>query len=486
MRVAEAVGACPLQHRRAFAGSHPQHPLEEALPLLPLRVASVQSPLADSPSLRSALTLALEEAAAAGGAANDANAAAPSAVVTADRALVAAAHRLRIVCTRGQALADLQLSASLDPRPYRYLPYVPSAAAAAITAQDTQAASTVAEQLRLAAILAEAQRNADRDRGLAHPSWSLSSTAATAAASAAAVNSRWDRFDSPAAENASTQPANATAPKGLGHYSSKSSCDSSSSSNHNGSELLNSACGDSGGPSSVEPAEVCLKRGMVPLSPATVSMLRLLYLKSGRVIDSPPELTQADNAATETATETATAASGTTRNLSMEAAAVWKAGRTAKEEGDVSLGAAAAAAGLRRIFRREKRIVLWDPFCSDGALLLEAALLLGELPASVPEIPCGLNLIPAVHARQEEEESLPSHQKERVGVALANAVEGAPAITLVGTDERLLLLHAARQRLSNFCRFFYGGQMPMDLETQQQLQLSQQQEAKREGGSPTK
>ncbi|KAL8448610.1 hypothetical protein Emag_003925 [Eimeria magna] len=470
-----------------------------ALPLLPLRVASIQSPISDSPSLRSALTLALEEAASAGGEAGpDANttgeAAAPSTLVTADRAIVAAAHRLRIVCTRGQALADLQLSASLDPRPYRYLPYVPLAAAAATTAQGTKAAPTVEDELRLAALVAEEQRKADQGTCLVQPSWSLTSAATPAASSFAALNSRWGRFGSAAADSASSQHASAKASEGPGcdsaYYISKGSSDSnfsnsSSNSIRNGSELLTSACEDSGGPSSVGPSEACLKRGMLPLSPATVSMLRLLYLKSGRVMDSPPGLAEANSGATEAAAAD-TAASETLRNLSVGAAAVRGAGRTTREEGDVSLGAAAAAAGLRRIFKREKRIVLWDPFCGDGALLLEAALLLGELPASVPGVPCGFNLIPAVHAQQEEEKAVASHHEGRAGAALAGATEGVPLITLVGTDERLLLLHAARQRLGNFCQFFYGGHMPMDLETQQQLQQPHQQEARREGGGPTK
>ncbi|KAL8273020.1 hypothetical protein Esti_003073 [Eimeria stiedai] len=461
-----------------------------ALPLLPLRVASIHSPLSDNPSLRSALSLALEEAASAGGEAGPdadtaAGAAAPSALVVANRALVAAAHRLRIVCTRGQALADLQLSSCLDPRPYRYLPYVPLAAAAASTAQGTKAAPTVADELRLAALVAEAQRKADRGIGGVDPSWSLTSAATAAASSAAFVNNCWAGFGGAEGEGARSQHGSIKVSEGWSRdsacYSSEGSCANSSSSSNSNSirnvnEPLTSACEDSGGPSSIGPLEGCSQRGMLPPSAATVSMLRLLYLKSGRVIESLAGLTQANRAAA--AAADITAASG-----SMNAAAVWAAGRTAKEEGDVSLGAAAAAAGLRRIFRREKRIVLWDPFCSDGALLLEAALLLDELPASVPEVPCGLNLIPAVQVQQEDSKALPQ-QEGRAGAALAAATEGVPLITLVGTDERLLLLHDARQRLRNFCLFFYGGQMPMDLETQQQ-QLHRQ-EAKRELGAPAK
>ncbi|KAL8432895.1 hypothetical protein ACSSS7_004298 [Eimeria intestinalis] len=513
-----------------------------ALPLLPLRVASIQSPIADSPSLRSALMLALQEAASAEGetapaASTAAGAAAPSAQATAHRALVAAAHRLRIVCTRGQALADLQLSASLDPRPYRYLPHVPAApAAAACTAQKAEAApTTVSAELRLAALVAEAQRTAGRGTGAVHPSWSLTSAAAAAAAPAVAVKNHRGRFGSAEAESPSSQQPSTSASEELGSdnacYSSKASRDNSTSSSnsndsnssiHDESELLDSLYGASKeGASFVEPPEKCSQCGTLPLSPAIVSMLRLLYLKSGRVIDSPAGLTAPEG------TTARAAASGTTTGLSMNAAAVWAAGRAAKEEGDVALGAAAAAAGLQSIFRREKRIVvrpsrpackairssstaagvgvaarklvsaaaaaawllpqLWDPFCGDGALLLEAALLLGRLPPSVPEIPCGFNLIPALHAQQEEEkEALMLHQGRSAGAAPAASTEGVPLITLVGTDERLLLLHAARQRLRSFCEFFFGGQMPMDLETQQQLQQEHQQDAEWEGEDSTK
>ncbi|OEH73923.1 hypothetical protein cyc_03524 [Cyclospora cayetanensis] len=436
-----------------------------ALPLLPLRVASVNSPIVDSPSLRAALRTALEEAASAG----CTSAASPSgasgvAAAAAETALVAATHRLRIVCVKERALADLQLSTPLDPRPYRYLPHLPAAAAAGTSQRpDTAKAPTAVEELQFAAAVAELQRNVRRAAAADAP-WSLSSISAEVAAASS--------FYKPLKPlSAPTESATAAVPSGAfslhqpeqplqqqsqqgddefpeGTAESDFSAHTrifsrqplnSEENTHRQEERLG-ASGNS----------VVLRDMLLPRSAATVSMLRLLYLRGGWEAEALASGAAACGAVAAATSEAAAATEGR-RGY----AASWEAQGAQIEEGDVSLAAAVASAGLRRILKREKRLVLWDPFCGSGGLLLEAALLLNGLPPALPAIPSAGDIIPVLSAYRGEQQAQEDAQEQQrpplspqgnAGSLPADAFaplprgasHGVPRITLVGTDERPL------------------------------------------------
>ncbi|KAL8432739.1 hypothetical protein Efla_004408 [Eimeria flavescens] len=445
-----------------------------ALPLLRVRVASIDSPIADSRSLRSSITVALEEAAAQKAVeANEAMelTAAESPSAAAEAALAAAAHQLRVVCVQRRSVVDLQLSAHLDPRPYRYLPHLPAAPGAASGIGEAAAFSLAASELRSAAFIAEAQQAFGQCTASANPLWSLK-TEAVAAATAASLPAKALSSRIGGGFRHRQQLLECNVPQGRHESNDRSSGSSSNNSNSpSPSELLASMCKGVGWSSNAYTSGTALRRDLLPRSAATVSMLRLLYLKEGGASEALAGATAADAAAT-VGTEGA-AAFETAEKAAVASAALWRWGRAVSDDGDVTLAAAVAAAGLQRIFRREKRLVLWDPFCGTGGLLLEAALLLSELPPSNPDIPAAVDLIPALASDAREPESLLQGQSAaRADTASAKV----PQITLVGTDERFLLLQAARQRLRRFCRFFFAGHLPLDLETQQQQGEQEHQE----------
>ena len=347
-----------------------------ALPLLSIRLASIDSPISECPSVRSAITAALEEAAAAavpaGGGPAAAAAPAAATAAAAETALAAATHRLRIVCVKGQALADLQLSAPLDPRPYRYLPYLPAAAAAGAAAPPPAGAAAAggaaaaaggaaAEELRLAAFVAELQRTARRHAAAGpDPSWSLTSVTAGGDSTRGLGGPPRDSDERPPHPQQRRQRVPTDSPdSSSSNNSSSGSSNSSSSSSTNMASLdglLKGPLKGHWGPLA-ESSGASRPWGLVPRSAATVSMLRLLYLKGGGASEALAGAAAADSAAAAAAGEDDAAAAVATRNA---AAALGLLGAD-YEEGDVALAAAVAAAGLRRVFKRDKRLVVGTP-----------------------------------------------------------------------------------------------------------------------------
>ncbi|PHJ20099.1 hypothetical protein CSUI_006068 [Cystoisospora suis] len=213
----------------------------------------------------------------------------------------------------------------------------------------------------------------------------------------------------------------------------------------------------------------------------------------------------------------------------------------AYEADDATAAAVALASGVRRAWKREADVVVWDPFCGDGGLLLEVALLLKEDLAVCPLglVPSPLSLLcsratgrvdgsatpgvalthcqkgeganaerkgfPLAEVPQESQAGVRSSSSEGGGLC-SPATQGsvcqeahyllspesasncsdfsiagcAPAssslassssplrkgiVTLVGSDERALLLQAARNRIRSFHYFYCGGAPPEDWHT---------------------
>ncbi|CBZ51358.1 conserved hypothetical protein [Neospora caninum Liverpool] len=134
------------------------------------------------------------------------------------------------------------------------------------------------------------------------------------------------------------------------------------------------------------------------------------------------------------------------------------------ESDDAMAAAVALASGIKRACKREKDVVIWDPFCGDGGLLLEVALLIkDDFPVCPSHIPSPLSLLSRVHEAEPAHPSSssfpPSSPSSSPLSSLASSLptgsSHAPGVvTLVGSDERALLLRAARQRLGSFHSFY--------------------------------
>ncbi|PFH35997.1 hypothetical protein BESB_056480 [Besnoitia besnoiti] len=144
----------------------------------------------------------------------------------------------------------------------------------------------------------------------------------------------------------------------------------------------------------------------------------------------------------------------------------------AYESDDAMAAAVALASGIKRACRREKDVVVWDPFCGDGGLLLEVALLIkDDFPICPPRVPSALARLrgvrdawPRASASASSSRELPASPSS-LSKSLVSASESPAsdfrrcqgAVTLVGSDERALLLRAARERVRSFCAFYSRG-----------------------------
>ncbi|KYF44510.1 methyltransferase [Toxoplasma gondii TgCatPRC2] len=176
------------------------------------------------------------------------------------------------------------------------------------------------------------------------------------------------------------------------------------------------------------------------------------------------------------------------------------------ESDDATAAAVALASGIKRACRREKDVVVWDPFCGDGGLLMEVALLIKDtLPVCPGRIPSPLSRLRSRMGNAETTDhfsdplcasspSLPPHlSSSSVSSSVPSSVsssvcssvsssspssswESLPAswvadsggkrqgvVTLVGSDERALLLCAARQRVNSFHAFYSRSEASFQL-----------------------
>ncbi|KEP63433.1 UNVERIFIED_CONTAM: hypothetical protein HHA_206500 [Hammondia hammondi] len=193
------------------------------------------------------------------------------------------------------------------------------------------------------------------------------------------------------------------------------------------------------------------------------------------------------------------------------------------ESDDATAAAVALASGIKRACRREKDVVVWDPFCGDGGLLMEVALLIKDtLPLCPARIPSPLSLL---RSRMQSAEATDNFSDSLFASSaplaphLSSSLSSSPSsssplsssspsssweswsasflagsggkrqgvVTLVGSDERALLLRAARQRVSSFHAFYSGSEASFSLPPSSRDSAREATQcAARERGSDTK